>query len=250
MAIYSIRISLANGTFLIGAYDEMQCQTSNPDCTGILSANLADLNIWSRAFTSQEMFRFTSCDEFPNGFGDGDILSWNQANWTFINNVFDYDTSLEEICQEKEESFMAFPEMRTYREIYDFCLSMGAEMSSPKTPTELQALMNVTNQFFDKVLSLLLQLSMIYNDKKFQGCKSFFLGWNDEHSEGIFADENARLSTDSNLVPLPDEMNQFWSYGEPNGGRFESCAEIKKDGLYDQSYCLESLINNEHLYFV
>ena len=58
-----------------------------------------------------------------------------------------------------------------------------------------------------------------------QKCVRFFLGWTDDHSEGTFANENV-FRADGSLSPLPDQMDQFWRPGEPNGGELESCAEL------------------------
>ena len=54
---------------------------SESDCQGILSGELADLNIWSRRFSSDEMTRFTKCESQ----GEGDLLSWSSAQWDFYN---------------------------------------------------------------------------------------------------------------------------------------------------------------------
>ena len=54
---------------------------SESDCQGILSGELADLNIWSRRFSYDEMTRFTKCESK----GEGDLLSWGSAKWDFYN---------------------------------------------------------------------------------------------------------------------------------------------------------------------
>ncbi len=126
---------------------------SESDCQGILSGELADLNIWSRRFSSDEMTRFTKCESK----GEGDLLSWGSAKWDFYNvgsedknlQVWDLAQKLliefkiiyefKEICDEKEASFIIFPELRSYNDIFGFCRSMGAEMATPRCGIQLFA---------------------------------------------------------------------------------------------------------------
>ena len=69
-----------NYFFLLFLPKNLWCE-SESDCQGILSGELADLNIWSRRFSSDEMSRFTKCESQ----GEGDLLSWSSAQWDFYN---------------------------------------------------------------------------------------------------------------------------------------------------------------------
>lgn len=44
-----------------------------------------------------------------------------------------------QICDEKEASFIIFPELRSYNDIFGFCRSMGAEMATPRCGIQLFA---------------------------------------------------------------------------------------------------------------
>ncbi len=76
-----------------------------------------------------------------------------------------------QICDEKEASFIIFPELRSYNDIFGFCRSMGAEMATPRcgiklfvdektfnvfafahrTPEDQESLFNVTRPFVGEV---------------------------------------------------------------------------------------------------
>ena len=62
---------------------------------------------------------------------------------------------LYEICQEREDSFIVFPELRYYMESFEFCKAMRAEMAAPAKMIEQEALRNATKRFFDSGVSQL-----------------------------------------------------------------------------------------------
>ncbi len=138
----------ANGTFLLGGYKDIMCSAeAASECHGIISGEVADLNLWSRAWTEAEMLSYTGCLDA----GSGDILSWAEAGWETVNVVVEEDAELRDICNEKEESFVVFPERRSFHEISGFCRTMGAEMAAPATVAEQEALHTVVKAFISKV---------------------------------------------------------------------------------------------------
>lgn len=68
---------------MIGGSSKNVCdRLSDCQTRGMLSGELADLQIWSRVLTDQEMTDFTGCD---SAAGAGDMLDWEAATWDEIN---------------------------------------------------------------------------------------------------------------------------------------------------------------------
>ena len=54
---------------------------------------------------------------------------------------------LPQLCHEREDSYVVFPELRHFGAIHHFCSSLGAEMAAPETPEENYRLVNATTPF-------------------------------------------------------------------------------------------------------
>ncbi len=64
-----------------------------------------------------------------------------------------YNLTLTEICQEREDSYMSFPELRAYMDSYQFCSSNGGEMATPSSTLQLEELKNATKYYFEEQVS-------------------------------------------------------------------------------------------------
>ncbi len=158
--------------------------------------------------------------------------------------------SLREICDERKESIVVFPELRDFSESLRHCRSLGGRMSAPRDEAEQDQLVNATRRFF-----------------RDQVCPRFALAWTDAFSEGTFVDANvfparwfasmsdaergeflaaemgaeagaaaggggnvSSSSSSSSSSVLPAAAEVFWKDGEPNGAEMESCAELRTTG--------------------
>lgn len=69
--------------------------------------------------------------------------------------------TLNEICQEREDSYMSFPELRAFMDSYHFCSSNGGEMATPSSILQLEELKNATKYYFEEQVSTSLKLIFI-----------------------------------------------------------------------------------------
>ncbi|TRY78459.1 hypothetical protein TCAL_11687 [Tigriopus californicus] len=204
------------GVLMVGSAVSMDCnKPGQGSCRGLFSGQIADFNLWSRKLSQAEIQAFTNCQS--EGFGD--LVNWNTAQW-INNNVNRFPLNLkEQLCKEKEDSFMVFPELREFIASFRFCRSLGAKMAAPFNIDQHKDMINSTRRFFaDKT------------------CDRISLGWTDEYSEGTFININDYL-LEQKTTPLPKEMKEVWKFGEPNGGRLESCAELTDHDEWNDMPC-------------
>jgi len=110
----------------------------------IVSGEITDLNVWSRVLTKEELSMFGNCIE--NNL-EGDLMSWLETIWE-LKKVKSEEMALFDVCQEKEDNYMIFPELRFFDDIFSFCSSVGALMASPANLREMEEFRNATQPFF------------------------------------------------------------------------------------------------------
>jgi len=73
-------------------------------------------------------------------------MNWDKVDWELRGtSVADFDMA--DVCQEKEDSYFVFPEMRSFGDVFSFCSSVGAQMAAPASVEEMDKLKNATGPF-------------------------------------------------------------------------------------------------------
>eukprot|EP00095_Tigriopus_kingsejongensis_P007008 maker-scaffold430_size173499-snap-gene-0.44 protein:Tk07008 transcript:maker-scaffold430_size173499-snap-gene-0.44-mRNA-1 annotation:"glycine receptor subunit alpha-1" len=217
-----------DGDVSLGGSPFKSCLVDPQDeCKGLFSGQVADFNIWSTRLDQEQIQDFVNC----RYEAEGDLLNWKEAKWKQAN-VNQYSLDLrDELCKEKEDSFMVFAELRDFWSSFDFCLALGATMAAPATLEQHQDIVNATSKFFQNKM-----------------CERISLGWTDEFSEGVFINANEK-KLNQKEVPLPEVMKPIWKFGEPNGGKLESCAELTNLQVWNDMPCSRNSKSCTSCYF-
>lgn len=80
--IYDL-ISVGNGVINLGTNADCVVEDEDDEsnqCTGEFSGQLADLNIWNRVLSDEELIRFTNCRPDLDS-PVGNVLNWQNSIW-------------------------------------------------------------------------------------------------------------------------------------------------------------------------
>ncbi len=62
--------------------------------------------------------------------------------------VKERSTSLQDVCQEKADTLVIFPELRDYIQSWKLCRSLGGSMAAPYNSHQQEELINATEWYF------------------------------------------------------------------------------------------------------
>ena len=108
----------------------------------IFQGHLAELNIWDRELTRDEVQAMSSCQDFPQG----NVVAWRTENFKLvgldrnvgIRNIEDMAT----FC--KRKSFFVFPaQKRDLQSAHKQCQAMGGEIAVPEGEEENSEIMDL-----------------------------------------------------------------------------------------------------------
>ena len=139
------------------------------------------------------------CENF-RGNTNGDIVNWNEAEWS-TKNIIVQTMDMNEICQTHKRHIL-LQGRRTPNEHKVLCNSLNGTISTPGNTDDIEKLAEI-----------------IKMHPSGHAVKRFWTGWSDEEEEGVF------INVDTGL-PL-SSSKENWYPGEPNGGALENCIAVK-----------------------
>ena len=93
--------------------------------------DLAELNIWSKQLTENDILDMGSCKTGTNG----NILAWEKSNLILHNVTISEPLSIGKFC-EQEKQYVVFPEKLRYPEAKEVCKTHGGWLALPKSEEE------------------------------------------------------------------------------------------------------------------
>jgi len=193
-----------------------QRQSGLLDVRSSFSGVISDFNIWSYPLDDCMMKNLTACSSEPRMTEEGDLLAWSNANWN-LSGVKLKSHLKESACHKKNKLYM-FPEKRTFNKARHLCRIFGGIIPAPKNIKE--------NNLFYK---------MSYGN--FSECNRrqleyLWIGISDRMQEGRWINESRTLHTLEGTQPPWEKEPE-----EPNGGRGENCAAMKKGNTWLDVKC-------------
>ncbi|KAG7171040.1 Neuronal pentraxin-1-like 2 [Homarus americanus] len=182
---------------LAGAYDTDQS----------FRGHIAQVNIWNRSLTPEEVKEQASCNKAPLG----NIFSTDRENVELLGGASVELVKSEHFCQKSVE-YVIFPEARYMAESRLVCTRIGYEVYTPQDREENIILHQESLRFAEKCLSN-------YH---------LWIGVTDEEVEDVW-----RKFTDNSVAETQFELN------EPNGGTGENCMLMfLPNGLWVDTSCV------------
>ena len=172
------------------------------EITESYSGELSQVNVWDKVLSKEEVASMAACQSDLQG----NYISWD-AGW----NIFDakvIDVPLKYFCEHESGSVnFWFPDVPPVTSNY-LCESLGTHLPVPKTA--------------DEAVTWLARAAKIF--KPDNRCfRELLVAVNDVTSEGVW-----RRPYDGMVV---DKIG--WKDGEPNGLKYENCAQIELGGIAD-----------------
>ncbi|KAL7638642.1 UNVERIFIED_CONTAM: hypothetical protein RMT77_011214 [Armadillidium vulgare] len=192
-----------------------------------LSAEMTQINVWSRSLNASEIKAIADCRRNVNG----DIIT-SQSKFE-MSKVPHVDVPLESICtRNNNRSFIVFPLLRSYHDATTFCQNnLGLHLFTPVKEEENLELFNISSTF-QECFANSLQVTWI--------------GSSDIEEEGVWISQNNK-----SLVKYTS-----WSPGEPSGGSDFNCASMEKyNGYWMDAKCLATFcfacqIPQNHIFYL
>lgn len=193
-----------NGTLVLG--QEQDLLAGGYDVLQIFRGHMADIDIWDRSLTQDEVKDMALCK--ANSYGN--LFSSDRDEVELLGATMEYE-NLASLCTKTDE-FMIFPEMRYLDESRQVCQRSGYEVFGPRN-----------NEANDKLYKESLQFT--------KSCSSnyhLWLGLTDEEEEGVW-----RTFLGHSII------NETSFEGiEPNGERGENCILMfRPTGLWVDTKC-------------
>ncbi|XP_068246271.1 uncharacterized protein [Palaemon carinicauda] len=196
--------------------------TITPHISGIYSIALApangavaDVNLWSRLLSDQEMAAISGCQSrIP-----GDVIDWDTAQWTIGPDASQTEEPLKDTCDLNPAPYFMFPVKVQFLDAVRLCKAFGGEIATPRNPQEQE----LVYQLAEKNSQLCAK----------DGGALTWLGITDEIKEG----EWKLRSNDTRITYFN------WGKGQPNGKTIENCAVMKGNthkGQWADQQCRKS----------
>ena len=171
-----------------------------------LNGYMADLQIWDKALSYEEMIDITTCKSFPKG----NLMAWNAEDWgPVFPSWTDWsyeDVDSNDFCP-KNFRYLYFPgtNAATFDDIEQFCQKFGGNVVNTTTKEQVQDAFDFfKNLWYDA------------NWPQDVGQSGMFLTvWNDNAEEGNW--------THIDTSQPPPEI--VWHLSEPNGETGENCLQ-------------------------
>ncbi|XP_068246671.1 uncharacterized protein [Palaemon carinicauda] len=202
------------GTIVLG--QDQDAPLSDFDATQSFSGAVADVNLWSRLLSDQEMAAISGCQSrIP-----GDVIDWDTAQWTLGPDASQVSNlPLKDTCDLNPAPYFMFPVKVQFLDAVRLCKAFGGEIATPRNPQEQE----VVYQLAEKSSQLCAK----------DGGALSWLGITDEIKEG----EWMLRSNDTRITYFN------WGKGQPNGKTIENCAVMKGNthkGQWADQQCRKS----------
>lgn len=169
--------------------------------------HMAQVNIWNRSLTAEEVAQQSSCTKAPLG----NIFSTDREDVELLGNATVELVKPEYFCQKSVE-YVIFPEAQYMAESRWTCRRIGYDVYTPNNKDENRALHKESLRFAENCLSN-------YH---------LWIGVTDEVQEDVW-----RKFTDNSIAQTQFELN------EPNGGTGENCMLMfLPNGLWVDTSCV------------
>lgn len=101
----------------------------------MFSGDMAQMRMFSRVLSEEEMLSYVNCDETP----EGDVLLTSFENldeWDILGDVEVKLVPDEVLCEKKKREFIVLPEQRTFSEAQKMCEKLSLPMALPESEEE------------------------------------------------------------------------------------------------------------------
>ena len=168
---------------------------------------LTDFNIWNFAMPVDEMKNWTLCMNNKKG----NIVDWDTMDW--IKEALKEEVMTQnELCEEPNPGMMILPGKRIFKESIDICKRLGGSMHYASNSTKAKDMFDFIGQYEDECPD-----------------QSLFTGLTDIETEGVFINEVTNETVNEEVIE--------WNWGEPNGGRYENCVDVSRQGYLNDRMC-------------
>lgn len=159
--------------------------------------------MWSKLLSEEVMSSIALCITDYQG----DYISWD-SQWN-LQNVEQYKTNWKGLCNYREKNFVFGFDETLSNEAFYLCDSLGSFLPVPETFEETDRIMTLVEETW----------------KNNSSCATdFFTPLQDHKKDGVFM---------TYYTNLPYEGPIAWYDQEPNGGKYENCAQFARRGVYD-----------------
>ena len=187
-----------------------RCIKDEPSCSAP-EGEFADVNMWSRSLTEEELGEWTGCRSDLEG---GDLIDWRKARFETWN-MTELERPMEEICNIFRPSSVLFPELKTFYDHVDTCYQMSSAPTVVRSQGQLEELGRAVGEAGEAC-----QGSWLL---------SYWSGWWDEPEEGVVS------------VPVTGEVLRQGDFapfkmGTPRGGESSNCmsVRVRKQSFMDE----------------
>ncbi|XP_076031404.1 uncharacterized protein LOC143019555 [Oratosquilla oratoria] len=194
-----------NGSIVIG--QEQDYMNGGFDRTQSFSGDIAQINIWDRALSEEEITIIADCR--TNIIGN--IFSSDVQVFTFHGNITRSLMSLDEICAPPHE-FVVFPELRPFEAAIDICVKISSTMFLPQNERENLELLRVAAKYVSNPVS---------------NTETIWLGGIDRESRNVYRS----IETNEIITYIP------WADGEPNSPTQNCLALWRPKGYWGDIWC-------------
>ncbi|KAG0726719.1 Gamma-aminobutyric acid receptor subunit rho-3 [Chionoecetes opilio] len=182
------------------------------DAASSYSGQLAQVNLWSRALTPQEVAGLAECRVSL----EGDLMAWG-GPWDIFGNVSMTEEPSDKLCQEASGTdYFIFTDF-TAPAAFQVCEGLGGYVPTPQSRGEYETIVQAVE---------------MYHKNGEHTCKRFWAGITDQQEEGVWT-----------LVKHMSKLEPPWAVDEPDGSNLENCAVVEgplqmADARCDEQQCV------------
>ncbi|KAK8744856.1 hypothetical protein OTU49_000653 [Cherax quadricarinatus] len=157
------------------------------------SGQLAQVNIWSRTLTAEEVAALAECIMEE----EGDVVPW-KGPWTPVGDVKETQESFDDLCQEASGTdYFIFTDF-TAISAFQVCEGLGGSLPTPHSKEEYTTLLKAVEK---------------HHGEGGKVCKPFWVGITDVKEEGVWTH-----------MKYMTQVRPSWAVDEPDGNKLENCA--------------------------
>ncbi|KAG7176300.1 Gamma-aminobutyric acid receptor subunit beta-like 8 [Homarus americanus] len=199
---------LTNGTLILGQEQDGVSQGFDPN--QVLLGDLAQVNLWDRLVTPEEVKGMASCGSSNRG----NVFSSDTAVLELFGDVSEKWVNVSYFCSSGPK-YVMLPESRSITDARRQCHLSNASLALPTSESENQILVQVLERFQNVCSST--------------NVRKLWLGATDKEVEGKW-----RMDGSGNLMTY----DKFYPPA-PNGGTVGNCLVMRHDGAWEDDVCDE-----------